>query len=282
MATYQEEYERIKEIHKLPTFLSRDFIQNKIVLGSLLATAIVTLVNFMAIVAVRSYSPQARKGEVYYAAYKLTFFISNTWIAFLGLYYYVTVIETNPSIEQIAMGFKESIYPIMCVQAGKNLWAIPAGMIMIEESMVKQIHHISVLLVAFASSSFTCGFSYFLPLMFGVFEISSIPLAIVELFKDNPGLIKRYPSEYTLLRLVFAASFLYIRWYLFLPGIWDFLRLSGFAIISIEGTRPLVLLLASLTWIACCFLGALQIYWGVLIVNSVVKAMLKQTPGDAG
>lgn len=287
MASYEEEYERIKVLHELPTFVSNGFLQKEILPGSLFAAVIVTLVNFIAIFAVRWFSPQTEKSSTNYIAYKITHFVSNTTIGFMGVYYYTTVIEANTEIEDIAMGFTNLIVPVICIQVGKNLWAIPAGMIMVNESIIKILHHVSVILIALASSSFTLGFSYYLPLMFGVFEISSIPLAMVETFKDNPEYIKGYPKEYTIVRLVFAIAFLYIRWYLYLPAMWEFLRLSAFAIISVaqlEGTSQFILILSGMTWVASCFLCGLQIFWGIVIVQGFIKAMRKETPveGDTG
>jgi hypothetical protein len=281
MSSYHEEFERIKALHELPTFVSKDFLQNDVLPGALLAAAIITVINLISTLTVLQLYPQMEKSSVYYAGYKIAHFLSNAAIGCMGLYYYVYVIDADSSIEEIATGFKSAIFPIMCVQVGKNLWAIPAGLIMVDESVVKLGHHVSVILVALASASFTMGFSYYLPLMFGVFEISSIPLAMVETFKDNPQYIKKYPREYTLARLLFAGAFLYIRWYLYLPPMWDFLRLSAFAIMSIEGGSHFIIVLSSLTWVATCFLGALQIYWGFIIIRNMIRALLKGTNEEA-
>jgi hypothetical protein len=276
MATYHEEFERMKELHELPTFVPKEHIENDIIPGTVLATILITLLFLVYCTLGRFIASKKQAKVVYETSYHLTNMTVNVMLGALGIYYFIHVLDPNPSVDQLVLGYR-SIYPLACLQLGKNFWSLPLATTIGNESLSKIAHHIAVVLVVLASSCFTTGFNYFGPFLFGMLELSSVPLAIIVLFKEHPEYIKKYPKKYSLARMVFALSFLYIRWYLYLPIKWVILRLVAFrAYVFYESGQYVIFGMATLTWLAAFFIVVLQVYWGILIINSVLKFASKK------
>lgn len=72
------------------------------------------------------------------------------------------------------------------------------------------VHHIVAILLA-ALVYYYQAFQYQGPAFMGMAEISSLPLAIVDLFKQFPELRKHFPMTNELARNLFAVSFLVLR-----------------------------------------------------------------------
>jgi hypothetical protein len=49
-------------------------------------------------------------------------------------------------------------YPILCLQVGFQLWAIPVGLSYVDESTLMILHHVSVIIVACMAGFCTFGF----------------------------------------------------------------------------------------------------------------------------
>ena len=130
-------------------------------------------------------------------------------------------------------------------------------------------HHVAVIFSSVLSGFFSLGFRYYIPFFLGIFELSSIPLAIVNLFKDNPSLAKAYPRINLICRLAFALSFLAIRWYMDLFRMPIYLRDNFIVFYTLEiGFTKFYLLFQ---FLAAAFLTFLQIYWGLLVSKGMYK-----------
>lgn len=272
MTTYSEEYDRIVKIHEqYPTFVEWDHVRNDMLPIVTLSVAIVAGVFILAIYAIRRLSPKSKVKVIYKSAYQITNLLVNGALGLLGLHYFNNVLESNPTIEARVLGDR-AVLPLACIQFGYNLWALPVGLTIVDESPAMLLHHVAVLLVTTMSATITTGHSWYSPFMFGVIELSSVPLSIMNAFKSNPEYIEKYPATYTTIRYIFAFSFLYIRWYLFLPLKYDLLRSLYFTVITHRSTFAFVY--TGLAWCASFFLCLLQLMWGFLIVKGIFKPVL--------
>ena len=254
-----------------PEFVEWDHVRNDLIPAVAGSTVIVTIVFALASIAIRRLSPLQDAKVIYKAAYNVTNLLVNAALGVVGLYYNYFVIDSNLPLVMRVLG-NRAVFPMTCAQFGYNLWAIPIGLTLVGESPAMLCHHVAVLLVTSVSAIFTTGHRWYVPFMYGVLELSSVPLAVMNAFKDNPEYIKKHPSIFTGIRCVFAFSFLYIRWYLYLPLKYDFLRSFGFTVITHQSAFAIVL--TGLTWFASFFLLVLQLMWGVLIVKGLVKALM--------
>lgn len=117
-----------------------------------------------------------------------------------------------------------------------------------------------------------CGFHpfahYYALFYFGIAELTTIPLNIINTFKNVPKLQKNYPSFYANIRTIFAISFLLIRtiWW---PIVSYGLFLACVELLSSHDVHS--------TFVVCyflfsnLFLTSLQFYWGYLIIINVLK-----------
>jgi hypothetical protein len=272
MMTFREEFERIKEIaNSEPTYVSKEHIENELLPGTVIAAVVVAAIFALAMFGVKKAAPNSDNKFLYKASYQITNLVVNASLGVLGTYYFSTLCGSDDSLDTRVLGYK-AIYPMACAQLGYNLWAIPVGIFLVKESPAMLGHHVSVIVVTSMSAFFTLGYNWFAPFMFGMLELSSVPLAIMNTFKDNPEYIKKYPSAYSAIRIIFALTFLYIRWYLYLPLKYDFLRTFGMGVIGHPSTFTRCFY--ALAWIASFFLLLLQLLWGVLIVKGLVKIVL--------
>jgi hypothetical protein len=269
MTTYREEYDRIVKIHELhPTFVEWDHVRNDLLPAVALSTVIITMVFILSIHTMRHLAPKSEDKVIFKSAYQITNCVVNGVLGVLGLYYFNHVLESNPTIETQVLGHRE-VYPLACIQFGYNLWALPVGLTIVKESPAMLLHHLAVLLVTTMSSLVTTGHTWYAPLMYGILELSSVPLSIMNAFKDNPQYIEKYPAAYNIIRIIFAFSFLYIRWYLFLPMKYKFLR--SFAVIVMTHPSTFFFVFTGFSWLAALFLCLLQLMWGFVIVKGLVK-----------
>lgn len=201
--------------------------------------------------------------------YQMTNFIANATLGFCGLYYELWIRPRSVTVEEQIQGFAE-LYLYGCFQLGFQLWAIPVGMFLVNESTAMLTHHFAVIFVASMSTFFQNGFRYYTPFFYGLIELSSVPLAIMNTFKDNPDLVKRHPLAYTAIRIIFALSFLYIRIILFTPRMYAFLR-DHWLLFSQSSHRPYQIFM-SIVWVSSFFLLLLQWFWASLIVRGLLKA----------
>lgn len=106
---------------------------------------------------------------------------------------------------------------------------------------------------------------YFAAYFLGVSEVSSVPLALMDLFKQNKTLAADFPVINEMVRVSFAVLFLVIRCCYWPFVMVDFWR-SSFEVREQIPTATLIL-----WYVASLGLTCLQYFWGSLIVKGVIK-----------
>jgi hypothetical protein len=159
------------------------------------------------------------------------------------------------------------------LQMGYTLWSLPMGIIMVTESPAMILHHVSTLVTAYLTALFIPGFRYYSPFFFGVIELSSVPLAIMNYLKDHyEWTIQNAPTTYRVVRLVFALSFLWLRIILWVPQIYIILKALGmFAWTSPDRTTFLIVMLF---WFTIFILTGLQWFWGWIVIKSLANVFI--------
>lgn len=134
------------------------------------------------------------------------------------------------------------------------------------------LHHVLSLLTALAGTSGPY-MQFYAPFFFGFVEVSSVPLAWVDLFRMLP------PAKGTLLsavnevvRIAFAVSFLPIRCVIFPGMLIYYLFPDMWAAYTADDVRAPI----SLGWfmVSGTALASLQLYWGTKIVRILAKQFL--------
>jgi len=206
-------------------------------------------------------------------SYQLTNMLMNLYVGTYGIYYYIYI---HPSVNELTItdrieGFRDLTF-FATSQFGYQLWAIPVGLFLVNESKVMLIHHASTILVSFPCSFCNNGFRFYNVYFFGVIEITTVPLAITNMLRDNQELRNRYPSLFTFFKLTFAFLFLPLRVIMWCPLMYDFLRhMSLFTLTSDSNFE--ICLCNSFLW-SGVILTALQLYWGCLVVKGLVKVLI--------
>jgi len=108
------------------------------------------------------------------------------------------------------------------------------------------------------------GFSmYYAAFFFGVSEISSVPLAGVDLFRMHKDLSAHFPKTNEACRICFAVSFLAIR-----CVYWPFVTVD-FWVNSLRSDAPVPLL--AFWYVVNIGLTGLQYFWGFLVLKGIIK-----------
>ena len=198
-------------------------------------------------------------------------------------------INTIPAVEETIRGYNAFVY-MSAIQMGYQLWAIPIG-IRLHESIPMILHHMTVICCAGMSGCLQYGFRYYTPFFYGIVELSSIPLAIMNAFRDHPSTLQYYyPQTNATVRYLFAALFLYIRIVLFLPKkycfvrdhilLWTSIRTTTNTSTGGDVTTPITNHTTTIVLYQCFmamvsfsafFLLVLQIYWATLILKGLFK-----------
>jgi hypothetical protein len=223
-----------------------------------------------------------RRQRVHKLCYQITNLSVNAFLGILGLYYQLNYVPPYSSMKVSDTIVGHDHFTVFAaVQIGYQLWSLPVGIFHVNESPAMLLHHGAVIMVATMSAFFSGGFRYWTPFFYGIIELSSVPLALMNMFKDRRDWIQRFPQWYTAIRLVFCATFLSVRVLWFVPRKMRYLRdhylLWSFAFR--DATRPLwyVVFMAGVWWSSVFLLG-LQLHWGALIVRGLVKLV---SPGNS-
>lgn len=259
---------RIKALNDAPIFLPQSWLQSTVVpaIGiTAISLAVIYTMAFLWIERAAKYRtlPARRK-----LAYQVTNLCANLVLCLTGFYYEYFVTPTTISVEERVQGF-QSYYILSSIQLGYQLWAIPIGLFHVNESAAMMLHHIAVIFTAFMSGFCTNGFRYWTPFFFGMLESSSVPLAVMNMFKDNPDWIKQNPTFYSVVRIAFAVTFLVVRLIMFLPRKLCFLR--DHAVLFLNHSNPIYQSYMGVVWLGSAFLMALQLYWSTLILKGLFK-----------
>lgn len=137
-------------------------------------------------------------------------------------------------------------------------------------------HHVFSLLTACAGTSGPL-LMYYCPFFFGVVELSSVPLALVDLLRiidPAKGTVLGAVNEFV--RIAFALSFLPLRCYMFPRFVFTVNSDLYAAHLSDDVRNPIALGWFALSSSVLC---ALQLFWGFKIVRILLK-MLSGKEGD--
>lgn len=114
-----------------------------------------------------------------------------------------------------------------------------------------------------------------------VFELSTVPLGAMSLFKAHPAWIAEYPGLYQTIRVVFAISFLLVRIVWSLPRMLLYLADTGTFIVGLP-FPSLVQGYCFTNFFGALILFALQFWWGSMVVAGLTRFVLgrkvKQEP----
>lgn len=204
-------------------------------------------------------------------SYQVSNMTMNLFLGIYGFYHYVSSVPNIGSVHitERIKGFEE--YAIFgALQVGYNIWALPYGLV-IGEPLIMIGHHIAALCVGSLSSFSVNGFRYHAPFFFGLIEISSVPLAIMNFCKDNSDLTNaRCPNLKSAIRPIFGIIFLCVRVVMWLPKIFDVLWTSGLLLWTCPNHLRRAVI--STFWLSAMFLTLLQVFWGSLVLRGMLKS----------
>lgn len=205
-------------------------------------------------------------------------FVALGCFSFLGGYaFYIWFLDPNfaPAFEDdILFSFYEPCQMLIHVMIG--FMVFDTGCLIIARSSPEFfVHHILVMLLANIGLMYGGPDGPYFALYFGVFffgisELSSIPLAFVDMFRSNRQLANAYPEANGRIRIAFAVMFFVIRifyWpyvmFIFCTSLFSRLdEVAFFAWFSFAGTAILLTLL--------------QWFWGILIIRGAVRMARSQ------
>jgi hypothetical protein len=278
------------EIHQLPTFLPAEENEDTLrMIASVIGVITVMHLFLLWIVKVwmgfkrdkvgdRAASSSSASAEdasraAWKASYQLTNLLVNLVLGCMGIYYQINHVPWGESAMNKIVGY-EHVKHFAVGQIGYQLWALPIGIFFVDETPTMLVHHVAVICVCSVSAFVTCGFRYYTPYFYGLIEISSVPLSIMNSFKNNKHWIKAYPEAYSLVRLVFALAFLLVRVVLWTPFYWSFWFLESMLLYSSESiSTKVILTLFSLSSLVLTFL---QYFWASKILAAMVKGAPKK------
>lgn len=263
---------RFSEFHEKPMFLSEEHIRGNVIPFVVYSTVALTILFNVILRTVQCYAPKSWNAYVKRkVSYQATNLLVNACLGSVGMYHFYFTLPANASVDEQVLGW-EPFHSISSLQIAYQLWAIPMGLFVVNESPAMIAHHVAVILVSFMCSFMTIGFRYWTPFFLGMVELSSVPLAVMNTFKDYPTLIQQYPIFYFYVRIIFALSFLAIRWIMFAPRKYVFLQQCAWAIQSSDSLPYMIYM--SLVWLSAFFLWCLQLFWGILIVKGLANVFI--------
>ena len=283
----------VEEIASYPTFLPNVYIVNTflpLVLITAIALTIIYNVSYAYFVQYILPSPitSVTKLDKSKAAYQLTNCCFNVIVGGVGLYQHYVVIpnlhrqsegegiedtDTSNSLWILTViGYHVELYHVAAIQLGYQIFVLPICIFVIEEKLEMIYHHVAVVISSSTSGLLYIGFRYYIPYFYGIFEISSIPLSIMNHMKlHSETLQKQHPTLFVYSRNIFAFSFILIR--VVLSPAPKFLRDLFFVMYTMKATTYLKLYLF-VQWCFSSYLQLLQLYWTTLILKGFLKVLL--------
>eukprot|EP01083_Nonionella_stella_P244018 849758_1 len=131
--------------------------------------------------------------SINFIAVRSTNLLVNLVFGTYGFYHYNFTLPgmSTLKVTERIVGFQQyANFP--CIQIGYNLWSIPAGVVIIGDDAAMIGHHIATICVSAISAFATTGFRYHAPFFFGLIEVSSVLLAIVNYCKENKEWSDKY------------------------------------------------------------------------------------------
>jgi hypothetical protein len=272
----------ISKLHDEPVFLPASFIKGTILPKIFVVAFTLTIIYLISFQFVNRIIPAntdaVQKSKV---CYQITNTLFNIFVGTVGLYLEYWVLPSLPayngsSVDRI-LGNEEELYLVSALQLGYQFWAIPVGILYVHESREMVLHHLAVVVSTSMTGFLTIGFRWYSPFFYGIMELSSLPLCVMNSFKDNPKWIEKYPSAFGMARNIFAVSFLLIR---LLMSAWRspvFLRDNFIVMYTKEWGAYKVYMFVQ--WFLASFLAYLQLYWGSLIIKGILKIIFPKEKG---
>lgn len=277
-----------QQIHQVSTFLPAD--ENKDSVRCILYVALtITVLHLILLLAVKMWNRSDRQGGPsndkraasivdWRASYQLTNLLVNLTLGCLGIFYQINLPwGESESITNKIVGY-EHVKLFAIGQIGYQVWALPLGYFIVGEPKAMIVHHCAVICVGSVSTFARCGFRYYTPYFYGLIEISSVPLSIMNSFKNNRHWIKAYPGIYRAVRLVFGVTFLLVRVILWTPFFSSFFTLASMLLYSSEHTSTKIILVCFN--ISSLVLTMLQYFWASKIVVALCKSPGSKTKGN--
>uniref|UniRef100_A0A7S4IMR3 TLC domain-containing protein n=2 Tax=Odontella aurita TaxID=265563 RepID=A0A7S4IMR3_9STRA len=265
-----EEIEEIGALHSNPAFLPDHHIDQSLrQIGTVVA--IITVVQLVFLQIFRSrLSKGSDQSSAWKSSYQFTNLLVNLFLGVLGIYhYYFTLPRPALTVSEKVEGW-ESLSIFSDIQIGYQLWALPVGYFFVGETSGMMFHHVQVVVVGCLSAFFWNGFRYVTPFFYGLIEISSVPLSVMNYFKTRPELIKERPTMYTVVRLIFSVVFLTVRVVMWVPNMFDWLKTCGILCYTCDNASCYAGL--GLSMLAGFGLTVLQMVWASKIVEGLLKA----------
>ncbi|CAB9500216.1 expressed unknown protein [Seminavis robusta] len=258
-----------------PVYMPLEFATGR-VLPAVVATAAFTTILYVAafpLVSNRLIPGDASDKEVLrkrrQLSYMTTNCITNLIIGLLGCYYEYGFLPQNPTMADRVQGC-DDWYIFSAIQIGFQVWSIFMGTFFVEEQMTMIFHHMGCICVASMCCFLHNGYRYWTSYYFGVYELSSVPLAFMNAFKHNKEWITQYPDLYLAIRMIFAVVFLTVRIVMLL-----------FRMPYVRDVNLFPYLMTNEHWFLRCFMFAvgasstwlcsLQYYWGYLVITGIYK-----------
>jgi TLC domain len=284
MESIQSHFAEIELVAKAPVhqFVTREHAVERVLPAAMATMALATAIYILSFpLAVNKVLPGDDKAALQ-ARRRLSCIITNASInlclGILGIYYeYFLLPKSLPMVERIP-GF-DDFFIFAAIQIGYQTWSLLMATFFVEEKPEMIVHHISVITVASMPGFFSNGFRYYSPYFLGIYELSSVPLGVMNAFKDNKHWVKQYPGFYGNCRIVFAASFLTIRIVMLVPRL-TYLR-DAFLLpyfMGVEHYLARAYLFAA--WVGSTILFFLQLYWGYLIIIGIIKTLQPKKSSD--
>jgi len=268
------EMEILSSVRNEPTLLPLSLRTQSLYL-TIYAFASVLLLNifFLAIIRFNNKSKIKLRDDIHSIknSYQATNFCVNLSLGLYGLYTWILVVPglyTIPAPDKI-IGFHEYV-PFSAAQLGYNIWSIPMGVFIIGESKAMIGHHVAAFIISFLASFFTIGYRYYSPFFLGFYELSSVPLAIMNSFKNNREWANaNSPISFVVAKVLFAVFYLVIRVFLGTPQMYDNMRIATLLFISCETNS--CRFMVSIFTVLGYFMALLQYVWGYMVVSGLYQ-----------
>ena len=296
-----EKLQLVDEIASYPTFLPTDYILNTFLPLVLLTAVTLTIIYNVSYAYLIQYilpSPisSITKLDKSKTAYQITNCCFNVIVGCVGLYQHYVVIpklhhtnDTNTTNDNdtnddnslwilTVIGYHVELYHVAAIQLGYQIFVLPICILVIGEKIEMIYHHVAVVISSSTSGLLYIGFRYYIPYFYGIFELSSIPLSIMNHMKlHSETLQKQHPTLFFYSRNIFALSFIVIR--VILSPAPKFLRDLFFVMYTMKNndngyTTYYLKLYLFIQWCFSFYLQLLQLYWTTLIVKGFLKVLL--------
>lgn len=169
-------------------------------------------------------------------------------------------------------GYNQDAQNLVLVMFAFQVWDFVTTVVTKELRMVQHlIHHGAccvIALIVLMNGPHGC-LLYYTAFFFGVTEVSSVPLAVVDFFRMHKSLAEKYSTVNEMVRVAFAVLFLLIRCIY-----WPFVCVD-FWINSLNSGAPELLLV--IWYIANIGMTCLQYYWGALVVKGIIRKLKGHT-----